>query len=312
MGRSSASSSSRPVWGLDVGGTTAILGSLDADGRFEVLSELRTTPLAAPVETLRQAAGIVGDSGRGIGAIGIGVAGLVDFDGGIVLKAPNLPTWEGFAVREEASRLFGVPSVADNDCNVFAAGAVSLGEVPSSGLWIVITFGTGIGGSLVLDGAIQRGRGQAGEVGHMSIQAEGGLACPCGSSGCWERYAGREALLAYYRDSGGDPEDIEPRSIADRARNGCGSALEAFDRLGAWIGRGLANINNCFFPHGIAIGGGLTGAMDLWEQSARRRFRENAMLPVWNVVVLEAVSSTGALGAAVLASRLLMGREDAP
>ena len=310
MARSSGSSDDVELyWGLDIGGSTALLGHLSdsSPNGFRLVSELSTSPDGDPDDLLREARDVIvsGDSPEPA-ALGIGLAGLVDHERGLLLRAPNLPAWEGFHALESAREILGIPVAVDNDSNVFAVGAVGKGEVPSEGLWVVITLGTGIGGTIILDGRIVRGRGQAGEVGHMTLNPDG-PACPCGSSGCWERYAGKSALLRYYHDLGGSVREIDPRTMARLAREGDEAALGAFGELGRWLGTGLANVSNCLFPEGIALGGGLTGAFDLIEEPARKEFLARAMMPLWNVRLLEMAMITGALGAALLGRHLVTG-----
>lgn len=311
MARSSGSTDGGGLcWGLDVGGSSALLGYLDPSDAtgFELVENLPTGPDLRPETLLREVAGIVSSVGRGDApaSLGIGVAGLVDHHGGILLRSPNLPAWESFQVRSFVEDLLDVPVSVDNDCNVFAVAAVDRGEVPGDGLWLVVTVGTGIGGTILLDGEVVRGRGQAGEVGHMTLNPDG-PECPCGSRGCWERYAGRSALLRYYRDSGGGSTGMDPRDLARMARSGDRAAGRAFELLGTWLGIGLANLDNCFCPDGIALGGGLAGAFDLFEESASREFRSRAMNPSWNVRPLEKALTTGAHGAALLGRRAAGG-----
>jgi glucokinase len=310
MARSSASSDDIELyWGLDIGGSTALLGHLSdsSPNGFQLVSELSTSPEGDPEDLLRKACEAIESEGpAGPAALGIGLAGLVDYERGLLLRAPNLPAWEGFPVRDAAHEMLRRPVVVDNDSNVFAVGAVGKGEIPSEGLWMVITLGTGIGGTIILDGRIVRGRGQAGEVGHMTLNPDG-LECPCGSNGCWERYAGKSALQRYYEERGGTSRETDPRTIAGLAREGDEAALGAFEELGRWLGIGFANVSNCLFPEGIALGGGLTGAFDLVEEPARREFFARAMIPSWNIRLLEMAMITGALGAALLGRHLVSG-----
>jgi glucokinase len=233
----------------------------------------------------------------------VGIAGLIDRAGGTLVFSPNLGGWDGLEVASSLRARTGASVVVDNDCNAFAFGAVESGLMPRTGLQVFITIGTGIGGTIVVDGSILYGTGFAGEFGHMAVEASG-MPCPCGSTGCWERYAGRAALIRYYLD--GDPAGMsvepDPREIAGLAGKGDRKALEAFDTFGTWIGRGLANLANCLSPEGFFVAGGLTNALPLYAASAEAEYRSRCRHP-WNLSVIPGSTEAGARGAALMARK---------
>ncbi len=219
--------------GIDVGGTK-ILG-LVVDGAGAVLAEAKVpTPRLLPPESTAGAGGdavveaiaVVAErllatvAGRLdvdiVAAAGVGVPGLVD-ETGTLRFAPNLPGGEGLDVgRRLSQRLSGLRVVVDNDATCAVIGEWVYGAATGATDAVVVTLGTGIGGGLVVRGAL----GFAGEIGHMVVDPSG-PACPCGKRGCWERFASgsglgrlaREAAHAgrldeVLRGAGGDPEAI--------------------------------------------------------------------------------------------------------
>lgn len=234
-------------------------------------------------------------------AVGLGTAGFVDRNaGGIIRFSPNLPLWNGINAGEILKTYVRIPVAVDNDCNVFAAGAINSGKIPSEGLWLFITLGTGIGGTIIHQGNIIYGTGYSGEFGHTTVR-EGGIPCPCGSDGCWERYAGRKALEWYYNRLTGRKKS--PKDIALMASHGELPALEAFREYGRWIGIGLASLANSFSPMGFFIGGGLSATIQYFEASAKEEYSRRCKHK-WNTVVLENSPSAGAFGAATMAVKL--------
>ncbi|MBD3371075.1 ROK family protein [Candidatus Fermentibacteria bacterium] len=284
-------------WGADIGGTSTKLGRID--GReFEMVAVLPTPADSPPRALLQRLTEEILDYDSHPEGLGVGVAGLVEIERGLLLTSPNMPAWVNVPVRETLRSLLSCPIVVHNDANTFAYGAVARKEIPSEGVWLLITLGTGIGGTIVHDGRIIFGKGFAGEFGHMSVKAHG-LPCPCGSKGCWERYASKDAIISYYREISGTDDQPDPREIADRARRGEQPAIEAFDRLGYWIGVGLANLGWCFSPHGFVLAGGLAPNLDLFESSCRETYRQRCPLDL-DISRLKLASDAGALGAALL------------
>lgn len=283
-------------WGIDIGGTTIILG-YRRDGQFFRTAVLNTEREQDPRRILRKVSSAILDTDPSPRTAGAGIAGLVKVNEGVLVSSPNLPGWRDFPVAGVLSEALNCPVAVDNDSNAFAIGAVGTGSIPGRGLWLMLTLGTGIGGTIISDGNILYGTGFAGEVGHMSVEAFG-ESCPCGSKGCWEQYAAAAALVRYYsRSSGGRPR--EPREIFEMASAGDGNALGAFEEFGTWLGVGMVNLYNCFSPHGVFLAGGLTGASAHFLPRAESVFR-NRCGHLWTVKVLPSSSDAGAEGAAIM------------
>lgn len=288
-------------WGVDIGGTTTILGYIN-NNSFETVSTLRTVPSEGPEELLSRIRRIISNIDDSPLSIGAGIAGLVDRENGILIHSPNLISWVRFPLQERLTNIFKCPAVIDNDCNTFAIQAIDSGEIPLDGLSLLITLGTGIGGTIIHNGAILYGTGYAGEFGHMTVNASG-EACPCGSHGCWERYAAAEALVRYFKRTGSDSKSTDPRKIAQLAEAGNENAMKAFEEFGKWVGVGLASLSHCLSPSGIFLAGGLVKTFSLFIEQARHEFRRRCPYE-WNVSPLSSCSDAGAEGAAIMGRAL--------
>lgn len=202
------------------------------------------------------------DSTYGIVGIGVGVPGLVNNNGKILL-APNLQ-WKNIYLREILTNKYKVPIIIENEANAGAYGEKKYGKGIKSNHIVYVSIGIGIGGGLVLNENLYNGmNGFAGELGHMSIQGNGGKRCRCGRSGCWELYASEQALDEYAKDLGivkVNEETFSLEYFLDLAENGDERAIRLFQQLGYYIGIGLNNIVNVFNPEQIIIGGRIASA----------------------------------------------------
>ena len=234
--------------------------------------------------------------------IGIGVPGVVR-DGRV--ETDNLPI-HGEPMQALLERELGLPVAIDNDANCAALAEANFRK-PTCRNLVMVTVGTGIGGGIVLDGAIRRGRGGMGEICHMSIEASGGLPCACGGRGCWEQYASTTALVRaceqaakaapesllhmFYRGHGG----LNGILIFRALREGCPVAGKVFSEYLDRLAVGLRNLSYIFDPDVIVLSGGITRDGDLFLEDLRARAGTDVPIAV---SVLQ--SEAGAYGAALL------------
>lgn len=293
----SSNKSERAYWGIDVGGSYAKVGCM-ANNSFRIVETFPTGKNCHPDNLLKRVSeSILAESTKPF-AVGLGIAGLIDrHAGGLIRFSPNLPLWNGINAGRILKNHLKVPVIVDNDSNVFSIGAINSGLIPSEGLWLFITLGTGIGGTIINQGSIIYGTGYSGEFGHTTVHA-GGIPCPCGSDGCWERYAGKNALKWYYTRLTG--QQVSPGDMALLASDGDIPAREAFREYGRWVGIGLASLANCFSPLGFFIGGGLSATLNHFESSARHEYKRRCKHR-WNVYLMKNSPTAGALGAAIMA-----------
>ncbi|MGX5717030.1 ROK family glucokinase [Arthrobacter sp. MAHUQ-56] len=305
--------------GIDIGGTKVAAGVVDAEGG--ILSEARrSTPGTDPRAVEQVIVELVEELSRGrrIRSVGIGAAGWMDLAGGTVLFSPHL-AWRNEPLRENLERLLRRPVLLTNDADAAAWAEWRFGAGRGEDRLVCITLGTGIGGAMVMDGRLERGRfGVAGEFGHQVIMP-GGHRCECGNRGCWEQYAsgnalGREARLLARANSpvaqdllaaaGGHPEDITGAIVTELALAGDRASRELIEEVGEWLGLGLANLAAALDPGLFVIGGGLCSAGDLLVEPARKAFARNltgrGFRPAAGIELAALGPNAGLIGAADL------------
>ena len=308
--------------GLDVGGTKIAGGVVTAAGEV-VDRELVPTPpddAAATLAAMRAVAAALLARHPRVAALGVGAAGLVEWPGGRLRWAPH-NAYGGLDLRRLLEQALGLPTVVDNDANAAAWAEARFGAGAGQADMVLVAVGTGIGGGLILDGRVYRGAsGFGAEVGHVTCDPQG-PACACGQRGCLEALASGSALArmgreAAARDPGGRLAGLRPltgEGVHAAARDGDPDALALFDRLGFWLGVGVANLVTTFDPALVVIGGGLlhTGELLLapTRRSAERHVfaRPHRRLPP--VVPARLGADAGVVGAAALALAARAGRE---
>ncbi|MFI7613187.1 ROK family glucokinase [Nonomuraea terrae] len=305
--------------GVDIGGTKVAAGVVDDNGEI-VANTLRPTAADRPDLVAETVADVVRElsAGREIEAVGVGAAGFVDETRSMVRFAPNL-AWREEPLQKKISGLVGLPVVIENDANAMAWGETRFGAGRGQSHVVCLTLGTGIGGGLVFDGALYRGRwGMGAELGHMQV-LPGGRPCGCGNVGCWEQYASGQALVKEAREiAAADPGrartllglaggKIEGEEVTEAAQRGDEASLAAFDVFADWLGQGMADLAAILDPGCFIIGGGVSRAADLFLDRARRAFAERLTgrghRPLADIRLAELGASAGMVGAADLARR---------
>jgi glucokinase len=308
--------------GVDIGGTKVAAGVVDHRGRVLARAR-RLTPSRDPEAVEETIVEVVGELRlrHEVVAVGIGAAGFVDADRARVLFAPHL-AWRNEPLREAVAATLGLPVVVENDANAAAWAEWRFGAGRGETRLVCVTLGTGIGGGIVLDGEVQRGRyGMAGEFGHMVVVPDGHR-CECGNRGCLEQYAsgnmlGREArelaragspvTVPLVERVGGDIDALVGPVITEAARDGDPVAIELFEEMGRWLGIGLANLAAALDPGMFVIGGGVSDAGELLLRPARESFRRTltgrGFRPEPRIVPAALGPEAGLVGAADLARR---------
>ena len=311
--------------GVDIGGTKVLAAEVSPDG--EVLrTAQRSTPgrrveLELVEDALTEAVTEVA-AGRPVAGVGLAAAGFVDAAGERVMFAPHLP-WRGEPTLTRLSSRWGTRVALDNDANCAALAELELGAARGVDSALLITLGTGIGGAVVLDGRVVRGRnGMAGEFGHMQV-VPGGLPCECGLTGCWEQYSSGNALVAFVRArveteeyagcaldelAAGDPFKITGPAVTAAAARGDALALAAYESVGSWLGVGMAGLVAAFDPELLVVGGGVSTAGDLLLVPARTALEASLVgrlhREVPRIVATAFGAEAGVVGASILARRL--------
>src|SRR5207247_1296615 len=179
--------------GVDVGGTKIVALRVTAEGT-ELARATHPTPAEDMEATLDELVAALGEvMGPDVAAVGVGAAGLVEAETGVLRFAPNL-AWRDAPIREVVARASGVPVVVDNDCTAGAYGEFRVGAARGVSDVLYLGVGTGIGGGLILAGSLYRGaHGFAAEAGHIVVEEDGQL-CGCGNRGCLETVASGRAI----------------------------------------------------------------------------------------------------------------------
>lgn len=276
--------------GIDIGGTKVAAGVVDIRGN--ILAEARRdTPGHDPRHVEAVIAELVGELSAGyrVRSVGIGAAGWMDLTNGTVLFSPHL-AWRNEPLRRNLERILRRRVTVVNDADAAAWAEWRFGAGQGESRLVCVTLGTGIGGAMIMDGVLERGRfGVAGEFGHQIIVPQGHR-CECGNRGCWEQYAsgnalGREArelatanspvAQALLREVDGDAGLITGAVVTQLALEGDPACRELVDDVGQWLGLGLANLAAALDPGTFVIGGGLGAAGQLLLEPARRAFARN-------------------------------------
>ena len=306
--------------GLDIGGTKIAGGVVTAGG--VVLERTRVpTPPADEAATLAAMVAVV-DELRArhprVDAVGVGAAGMVEWPRGRLRWAPH-NAYRRLELRRLLHERTGLPTVVDNDATAAAWAEARFGAGAGTDDLVLVAVGTGIGGGLVLDGAVYRGTaGLGGEVGHM-IVAPDGDPCDCGNRGCLETMAsgsalGRAARAVAAADPGGrlatlagGPQRVTGEIVFQAAKEGDQAAIALFERTGYWLGVGIASLITIFDPDVVVVGGGLAATGDLLLAPARASMeryvfgRAHRDLPP--VAPARLGADAGLVGAATLALR---------
>ena len=261
--------------GVDLGGTK-ILAIVQRAG--EVLgSAKRRTPedtadgvAATIVDGVRAAAAEAGLDEHELAAVGVGTPGIVT--GGVVSQSPNIASMHGpYDLGGAISKLLGgSPVRIDNDVTVATLGELHRGAGQAFSSSLLVAVGTGVGGGLVLDRRVWRGRGAAGEIGHMTVKPDG-RRCGCGGTGHLESYAGKASMQAKAERlvaAGEHTElfDIMAKHGQDRMTSGTiekalkhGDAMtqRLIDRAVWALGIALASCQDLLDVEAVIVGGGL-------------------------------------------------------
>ncbi len=294
--------------GIDLGGTNLRIALVSRHG--EIIEKIKEPTSEELLESILAGTGKL--FSEEVVGIGLGVAGLISREERKVLISPNLHIVEKIDLVREMERKLGIPVLLENDANVAAYGELWVGAGRGLANFTLLTLGTGIRGGIVYDRKLL---GIAGEIGHMSIVADGEK-CGCGNYGCLELYAsarailfrassaleaGRESILREY--CGGNFYKLTPEDIHRAALDGDTLARELLKNAGRYLGIGIANIVNCMSPEAIILAGGLTGAWDLYIQEAMREASRRAFKELFERVrILPSLlqDDAGVIGAAGL------------
>jgi glucokinase len=267
------------VAGVDIGGTQCSVNvGTYGDGHFELVSRSQF-----PTHSRRGHDRILAEIEDGLRAallrrpdievIGISCGGPMDAANGIIQSPPNLPGWDDVPVTARLREALGVRCVLENDANASAVAEWAYGAGRGAANLIYLTFGTGLGAGMILDGALYRGAGDlAGEVGHWRIGPDAGPV-HYGKRGSFEGYCSGSGIVGWYQyfaENTTDEVALSAEVISRRAREGEELAMRVFDQAARQLGNGIAILVDALAPELVIVGGIYRYATDLLESGMWR------------------------------------------
>lgn len=277
------------ILGFDIGGTKcAVITARWENGQIELLKKekIDTDLSVAPEEMVDRlialADGILDEKPE---SIGISCGGPLDSSRGIILGPPNLPGWDHVEIVDRIQKHFGVPAHLQNDANACAVAEWKFGAGIGCENMVFLTFGTGLGAGLILNGKLYSGSNDnAGECGHIRLDRFGPVGY--GKAGSFEGFCsgGGLAQLGYtlaleqvqqgkapaYFQNGMTVKDVTAKSIADAARQGDETAMRVYEICGEYLGKGLSVLIDILNPQRIVIGSVFARSGDLLRPAMER------------------------------------------
>ena len=307
--------------GIDVGGTKVLGGVVDEAGKV-LTTARKDTPRQGGSALTQTIADVAKEllQQHSVASVGVSAAGFVSSDRKTMLATPNIADWNGVDLDNQLTKLIGLPVVIENDANAAAWGEAKFGAGKNQDHMMMLTVGTGIGGGIVVNGALYRGAfGIAAEFGHMRVVPEGHI-CGCGARGCFEQYASGNALLRHAREAinaspevarnllsrgDGTVSGLTGQAITDAARDGDPVALAAFNTTGQWLGAGIASLAVLLDPACVVIGGGVIDAGEILLKPTRESLERNMPFagkhPYPQIIAAQLGNEAGLVGVADLA-----------
>ena len=270
--------------GIDIGGTKcAIIYGIDNDGVLEIADKVRfsttdaQSTIANILRELKEMCARHGLDSSNTKGVGISCGGPLDSRRGVVMSPPNLPGWDSIPIVQMVQDACGIPAALQNDANACALAEWKYGAGRGTNNMVFLTFGTGLGAGLVLDGKLYSGTNDnAGELGHIRLSEFGPVGY--GKAGSVEGFASgggiaqlaasavKEKLMmgekvAWCPD--GDLSRITARTVAEAAKAGDELAQSVYRTSATYLGKALAMVIDMLNPEVIVIGSIFVRAEDL-------------------------------------------------
>lgn len=283
--------------GVDIGGTKCAVTIGRAAGerldvlykrRFDTLPHDPDSVLARLDASIQELQNHLPD-GQTLGGIGISCGGPLDSRRGVILSPPNLPGWDAVPIVEYFHDRYGVPVHLQNDANACAVAEWKFGAGRGCENMVFLTFGTGLGAGLILNGHLYEGTtGMAGELGHWRLRPEGPVGY--GKAGSFEgfcsgagiadaaRHAIEQGRCRRLLDAAGSPAAVTARLVAELAKQGDAECTELYTQCGSMLGYGLAMVIDILNPQKIILGGIFARSESLLRPHMHRML-ENEALP---------------------------------
>lgn len=308
--------------GIDVGGTNIVIGLVTEEGKIVDTMSFKTKSVDGKEaqidkisETINEILNKNGLHRNEVEFIGIGVPGVVNYKSGMVYYCTNLG-WKNFNLGEAMEDKTGIKTYIDNDATVAALAEYVFGSLKGYTNALMVTIGTGIGGGIIVNGKMCRGRnGRDGELGHIVV-GDNFYECACGNNGCLETFCSATAIIKYAQKlikdgretimlekAGGNIEDVDAKVVFEAVRDGDKVAIEVMNRFTKYLGIGIANMQNLLDIEAVAIGGGVCASANLFLEDLGKYIKEYSLfdeLPTCEVKIAEMKNDAGIIGAAML------------
>ncbi len=311
--------------GIDLGGTKILIALVDRE-TGEVLHHVKkkTKKDKGPKNIIKKMLEgideLLEESGKtldDISSIGVGAAGQIDRQNGILIAAANLDCYD-LNIKGILSEKFNIPVFVGNDVEIAAIGEQKFGAGKGCDDFVCVFVGTGVGSAIIKDGKIITGAtGTAGEIGHIIVDLNG-RQCSCGAHGCLEAYAsrsaierriegalkkGRKSCILDYLETG---KSITSSMIQKSIEREDELVLQCVTEASEYLSGGIASIINFVNPELVILGGGLIEAVDYFYQKTIKKARAKSLpVPAEKIQFKKAMLGdySGVIGAAFLQDR---------
>lgn len=282
--------------GFDIGGTKSAVVTANWENESITLlkkEKCKTDLSVSPEEMIERLMAMADAILEGTpDAIGISCGGPLDADLGVILGPPNLPGWDHVGIVAQIQAHYGVPVKLQNDANACAVAEWKFGAGKGTRNMAFLTFGTGLGAGLILDGRLYSGtNGNAGEVGHVRLSPDGPVGF--GKKGSFEGFCsgGGIAQLGYtmaqdavkrgecplYFKEGMTAKDVTAKTVGDAADAGDATAIAVYRTSGEYLGRGLSILIDILNPECIVIGSIFARSRHLLWDAAKQQIESEAL-----------------------------------
>lgn len=263
--------------GVNITPTHTTIATSDLAGVVAQRESFQTDPIAERtldriIEVIRKF------SAQGsIEGVGVSVPGLVTPSTGNVIFVPYFK-WRDLPIGESITQATGLPVTIDNDANAVALAELWFGrpEIREARDFIFVLVADGVGTGIIFDGQVYRGvRGAAGEFGHMIVGSDAPVPCSCGNDDCWEAFASERAATARYQTLSGASSAPDFETLIDRALAGEQEPKSALTETARYLAIGISNLVVGFSPEAVIVGGAITRAWSLIEQTLTEKIERS-------------------------------------
>ncbi|MEG1752617.1 MAG: ROK family protein [Christensenella sp.] len=287
------------VIGLDIGGTKCAVTLGNLCGEVLLKKACATDITESPNDVMQHLLCIIDEilqeqrlTTKDISAVGISCGGPLNSKDGIIMSPPNLPLWDNVKITDFFNEKLGVPTFLQNDANACALAEWRFGAGRGTTDMIFLTFGTGLGAGLILNGNLYCGKTDlAGEVGHISLSEDGPIGY--GKKGSFEGFCSgagikKQAITAIKnRLSSGRPigfaaqlahiEDVSAKDVCIAAENKDEFAIEIIDECAEYLGRGIAVLIDVLNPEMIVIGSVYARSENIFREKTQKAIDKYAL-----------------------------------